>query len=127
VAEVPEGGAELQRVARRAPGRGLAVGDQAGEGLVPLLGVQGRAELDDAVDLAWSGVSLGVRDARGDDDRLARSGHEFRTVKGEVGLAGQDGEALLLAGWTCSVITPPGILRQVNRTSCPSLSSARAV
>ncbi len=30
-------------------------------------------------------------------------------------------------GWTCSVITPPGTLRQVKRTSCPSLSSAMAV
>src|ERR1035438_5258443 len=30
-------------------------------------------------------------------------------------------------GWTCSVITPPGTLRQLNRTSCPSLSSATAV
>ena len=50
MAEVPEGGTELERVLRRAPGRGLAVGDQAGEGLVPLLGLQGRAELDDALD-----------------------------------------------------------------------------
>ena len=84
---------------RGAPlGRGLAVGDQAGEGLVPLLGAQGRAELDDAVDLGWSGVSLGVRDAGGDDDRLARSGHELRAVEGEVRFAGQDGEALFLAG-----------------------------
>jgi hypothetical protein len=43
VAEVPEGRAELERVARRDPGRGLAVGDQAGKGLVQFLGVQGRA------------------------------------------------------------------------------------
>jgi hypothetical protein len=28
---------------------------------------------------------------------------------------------------TCSVITPPGTLRQLNRTSCPSMSSATAV
>ena len=97
MAEVPEGGAELERVARRAPGRGLAVGGQAGEGLVPLLGAQRRAELDDAVDLGRSGVSLGVRDARRDDDRLARSGHELLAVEGEAGLACQDGEALLLA------------------------------
>src|SRR5579863_1352976 len=27
----------------------------------------------------------------------------------------------------CSVITPPGTLRQLNRSSCPSLSSATAV
>src|ERR1700685_376960 len=27
----------------------------------------------------------------------------------------------------CSVISPPGTLRQLNRTSCPSLSSATAV
>ena len=38
---------------------------------MPLLGAQCRAELDNAVDLGRSGVSLGVRDARGDDDRLA--------------------------------------------------------
>src|SRR4029077_15711507 len=67
-------------------------------GLVPLLGEQGRAELDDALDLAWSGVSLGVRDTRGDDDRLAGSGHELRAVEGEAGLARQDGEALFLPG-----------------------------
>src|ERR1700733_1377704 len=30
-------------------------------------------------------------------------------------------------GCTCSLITPPGILRQVNRTSCPSLWPAVAV
>jgi hypothetical protein len=30
-------------------------------------------------------------------------------------------------GWTCSVITPPGTLRQLKRTSCPWLSSAIAV
>jgi len=27
----------------------------------------------------------------------------------------------------CSVMTPPGTLRQLKRTSCPSLSSAMAV
>ena len=83
---------------RRAPGCGLAVGHQAGEGLVKLLGVQCRAELDDALDLARSGVSLGVRDAGGDDDRLARSGYALLAVEGEVGFARQDGKALLLAG-----------------------------
>ena len=30
-------------------------------------------------------------------------------------------------GWMCSVIAPPGTLRHLNRTSCPSLSSATAV
>src|SRR5580692_2396872 len=30
-------------------------------------------------------------------------------------------------GWICSVITPPGTLRQLKRTSCPWLSSAMAV
>src|ERR1022692_214074 len=30
-------------------------------------------------------------------------------------------------GWMCSVISPPGMLRQLKRTSCPSLSSATAV
>src|ERR1022692_905103 len=84
---------------RGAPqGRGLAVGDQAGEGLVQLLGAQGRAELDDALDLASSGVSLGVRDAGGDDDRLARSGDVLLAVEGEVGFTRQDDEALFLAG-----------------------------
>src|ERR1700733_9020713 len=43
VAEVPERGAELKRVLRR-PARGRpAVGDQAGDGLVELFGVQGRS------------------------------------------------------------------------------------
>ncbi len=98
MAEVPEGGAELERVARRAPGCGLAVGDQAGEGLMQLLGAQSRAQLDNALDLVRSGVSLGVRHAGGDDDRLARSGHMVLAVEGEVGFARQDGEALFLAG-----------------------------
>src|ERR1700683_1724607 len=96
--EVPERGAELQRVFRRAPGRGLAVGDQAGQVLVELLCEQGRAEFDNALDLAWPGVSLGVRDAGGHDDRLARSGYAWLAVKGEVGFSGQDGEAFFLAG-----------------------------
>ena len=39
-----------------------------------------------------------MRDTGGHDDRLARSGHMFLAVEGEVGLAGQDGEALFLAG-----------------------------
>jgi hypothetical protein len=80
-----------------APGRGLALGHQPGEGLVPFLGLQGRAELNDALDLGRSWVSLGVRDARGHDDRLACSGHAPLAVKGEVGFAGQDREPLLLA------------------------------
>src|SRR5262249_48136195 len=29
--------------------------------------------------------------------------------------------------WMCSVITPPGTLRQLKRTSCPPVSSATAV
>ena len=36
---------------RGAPRGGLAVGDQAGEGLVQFLGAQGRAEFDPALDL----------------------------------------------------------------------------
>src|SRR5580658_6789114 len=95
---MPERGAELERVAGRAPGCGLAVGDQAGESLVPLLGAKRRAELDDAVDLARSGVALGVRHAGRDDDRLAWSGHAFLAAEGEVGLARHNDEALLLAG-----------------------------
>jgi len=42
-----------------APGRGLAVGDQAGQGLVELLGKQRRAEFDDTLDLARAGVETG--------------------------------------------------------------------
>ena len=76
---------------RRAPGCGLAVGDQAGEGLVPLLGVQRRAELDHAVDLGRSGVALRVRHAGGHDDRLARPGYELLTGQREAGLG--------LPGW----------------------------
>jgi hypothetical protein len=30
-------------------------------------------------------------------------------------------------GWMCSVMTPPGMLRQLKRTSCPWLSAAMAV
>src|SRR4029077_15493948 len=98
VAEVPEGGAELERVLRRAPGCGLAVGHQPGEGLMPFLGVQCRAEFNDAFDLARSGVSLRVRDTRGHDDGLARSGDARLAVQGDVCLAGQDGESLFLVG-----------------------------
>jgi hypothetical protein len=67
---MPEGGTELERVTRRAPGRGLAVCHQAGDSFVKLLGEQCRAQFDDALDLPGPGVSLGVRDAGGDDDRL---------------------------------------------------------
>ena len=44
-------------------GRGLAIGHQAGEGLVPLLSVQCRAELDDALDL--EGINRTARDYAG--------------------------------------------------------------
>src|SRR5215468_12686826 len=98
VAEVPEGGAELQRVLRRARGRGLAVGHEAGERLVPLLGVQRWAEFDDALDLARTGISLRVRDTCGHDDRLACSGYALFAAQGEVGFTRQDGESLFLAG-----------------------------
>jgi hypothetical protein len=57
-----------------------------------------RAALDDAVDLGWSGVSRRVRDSGRYDDGLARAGHGFLAVEGEVGLARRDGEAFLLAG-----------------------------
>ena len=83
---------------RRAPGRCLAVGHQAGEGFVELLGVQRGAEFDDALDLAWSGVSLRVGDAGGTTIVSACSGDVLLAVEGEVGFAGQDGEALFLAG-----------------------------
>jgi hypothetical protein len=127
VAEVAEGGAELERVLGRVPGRGLAVGYQAGDSFVKLPGEQCRARFDDALDLGGSGVSLGVGDAGGDGDGLTRCRYAVLAVEGAVGLARDDGEALFLAGWMCSVITPPGTLRQVKRTSCPWLSSARAV
>ena len=93
-----------------------------------LLGKQCRAEFDDALDLAWPGVSLGVRDVGGHDDRLARSGYALLAAQGEVGFARDDGEPLFLV-WVdvCSVITPPGTLRQLKRTSWPWLSSAMAV
>ena len=70
----------------------------AGEGLVELLGAQGRAELDDALDLAWSGVPLRMRDAGRHDDSLPRSGDALLAVQGEVGFPGEDGESLFLAG-----------------------------
>src|SRR5580704_15748169 len=58
-AEMPEGGSQLERVARRAPGRGPAVGGQARDGLVELLAPQRWPQFDDCLDLAGSGVSLG--------------------------------------------------------------------
>jgi hypothetical protein len=65
---------------------------------VEFLGVQCGAEFDDAVDLAGSGVALRVGHASRDDDGFAGSGYVFLAVEGEVGFAGQDGEALFLAG-----------------------------
>ena len=56
MAEMPEGGAELERVARRSPGRGPSVSGQVGDGLVELPGTQRRPELDDGLDLGGSGV-----------------------------------------------------------------------
>ncbi len=98
VAEVPEGGAELERVPRRAPWGGLAVGHQTGDSFVKLLGEKRRAQLNNALDVGLPGVPLRVRDASGHDDRLTRSGHAFLAAQGEVGFARHDGEALLLAG-----------------------------
>jgi hypothetical protein len=63
-----------------------------------LVSRQCRAEFDDAFDLARPGVSLGVRDADGDDDRLSRSGYALLAAQGEVGFSCQDGEAFFLAG-----------------------------
>src|ERR1700735_4546668 len=54
VAEVPDGGAELQRVLRRASGSGFAFGREAGEGLEHLLGLERGTELDHADDVARS-------------------------------------------------------------------------
>ena len=76
---------------------------------------------------AWSGVSLGVRDAGGDDDRLARSGHECSPLRVKWASPARMVKRSSWRGWMCSVITPPGTLRQLKRTSCPSLSSAMAV
>jgi hypothetical protein len=60
VAEVPEGGAELERVLRGTCACGLAVGSQTGGGFVELLGLKRRAAFDDGVDLGSSGVCDGV-------------------------------------------------------------------
>src|ERR1022692_145934 len=95
---MPEGGSELERVARRAPGRGPAVGGQACDGLVELLAPQRWPQLDDCLDLAGSGVSLGVANPCGHDNRVAGSGCEFLAVEGEAGLTFGDDEAFLLAG-----------------------------
>ena len=60
--------------------------------------MQRRAEFDDALDLARTGISLRVRDTRGHDDGLARSGYALFAAHGEVGFTRQDGESLFLAG-----------------------------
>jgi hypothetical protein len=61
-----------------------------------LLGALGRAQFDHGRDLAQPGVPLGVPDAGGDHDRVARPGDELLAAHGEEGLAAQDDEALLL-------------------------------
>jgi hypothetical protein len=96
VAEVPEGGAELKRVLRCAPGGRLAFGRQTAERLVHLSAVQGGTELDHAIDLDRSSICFRVPDADRDHDRLARAHYAFFTVDGEVGFAGIDRESLLL-------------------------------
>src|SRR5215467_9645121 len=96
MSEMPEGGAELERVQWCAPLRGLAVGHQPRQGLVPLLARQRRAELDDRLNLGRSLIALGVTDPGRHDDRLSRSGHAFLAVESEPGFARGDDEPLLL-------------------------------
>ena len=85
MAEVPEGGAELERVFGCASGGGVAVGDQPGEGLVPFFGLQSGAEFDDA---SMSTVPAlpsewGPRRA---PRRSRRRRHVLLAVEGEAGL-----------------------------------------
>jgi hypothetical protein len=68
-----------------------------------------------------------VRDAGGHDDCLARSGHELLTGEREAGSACQDGEPFFLVRVDVLGDHPAGMLRQLKRTNCPPLSSARAV
>ena len=127
VAEVPEGGAELERVLRCAGRRGLAVGGQAGEGLVELLGLQCRAVLDDPVDLGRSGFSTECGTPAGMttvSPALATCSWPLRVKRTSPATMVN---CSCWPGWMCSGITPPGALRQLKRTSCPSLSSAVAV
>lgn len=58
-----------------------------------------------------------MTDADGHYERLARADDAVLAGRGEVRLAHGDREALLLVGWTCSVIEPPGMLRQLKRTT----------
>ena len=97
-AEMPEGGAQLERVTRRAPGRGPAISGQARDSLMEFLAPQRWPQFHHCMDLGASGVSLGMTYPGRHDDRVARSGHEFLTVEGETGLAGGNDETLLLAG-----------------------------
>ena len=98
VAEVPEGGAELQGVLGRPPGGRPPVGHQAGQGLVELLGVEGRTELDHAGDLdvprfpsEW-GTPAGTTMV---SPALAVIGSPSRV---KAASPGDDGEPLLLVG-----------------------------
>jgi hypothetical protein len=124
---MPERHPKLEEVGRRTSRRRVEVGDQAGQRFVPLLGVQGGAQLDDALDVGGSGVAFGMRHLGRDDHDLAGPRDALFPIEGEVGLSGRDDEPFLLAGWTCSVITPPGALRQLKRTSSPLVVSAVAV
>jgi hypothetical protein len=60
-----------------------------------------------------------VRDTRGDDDRLARSGYARLAVEGEVGFACQDGESLFLVGVDVLGDDAAGDAAPVKRRSCP--------
>ena len=89
MAEVPKGGAKLERVLGCASGRGVAVGDQAGEGFVELFGQQGGTELDRALDVGCAGVPFRVGYPGGDDDGIAGAGQVLLAVEGETGFAGE--------------------------------------
>src|ERR1700689_3752316 len=97
VAEVPEGGAEPERVPWRAPGRGPAIGYQAGHRLVELLAAQRGPELDYRLDVEEAGIAFGMAHASRHDDGLAGLRHDFFSVNGEASVADGDDEALFLA------------------------------
>src|ERR1700722_18347561 len=110
---MPEGGAELERVAGRAPGRGSAVGGQAGDGLVELPAAQRWPQLNHSLDLGGSGISLGMGHSGGHDDRFARPGCQFLAVDSEPASPEVMMKRSFWPGWMCSVMSPPGTLRQL--------------
>ena len=95
---------------------------------MPLLGAQGRAELDDAVDLSQlRGFPSECGTPAGTTTVSPAPATSSAPLRVKWAWPAKMVKRSSWRGWTCSVITPPGTLRQVKRTSCPSLSSARAV